>query len=116
MKKILSSIKLTESQVFGDQAGILTEVYPSYIYENGKRTNKRNGSRLTIVAPDRAYEKIGVRIETATDLTNDDIKASTIPIRVRFSEDFFGRIFWKDNGEPWISCTATDFTLAEEEG
>lgn len=114
MKKLLSSLQLTQEQVLGAGGYILTEVYPSYVYENGKRTNKTNGSRLTVVAPSRAYDKFNVRVVKGTDLTNEDLKASKAPVVVRFTDDFAGHIYWKDNGEPGISCIASDFILVED--
>ncbi len=51
---------------------ILTSVRPAYEYANGSRTDSISGYRYDIVMPDRAYEKLTVKIEGEPQINLDE--------------------------------------------
>ena len=42
---------------------VLVDVTPAYVYENGKRTGEVSGFKYTIALPERAFEKLAVKID-----------------------------------------------------
>lgn len=42
---------------------VLVDVTPTYVYENGKRTGEVSGFKYTIALPERAFEKLAVKID-----------------------------------------------------
>lgn len=42
---------------------VLVDVAPSYVYENGKRTGEVSGFKYTVALPDKAFEKLTVKID-----------------------------------------------------
>ena len=42
---------------------LLVDVTPVYEYTDGKRTDNLTGHRYTVALPEKAFEKIGVKIE-----------------------------------------------------
>jgi len=52
---------------------VLVDVAPSYVYENGKRTGEVSGFKYTVALPEKAFEKLTVKIdgECKLDKPND---------------------------------------------
>lgn len=42
---------------------VLVDVAPSYVYESGKRTGEVSGFKYTVALPDKAFEKLTVKID-----------------------------------------------------
>lgn len=47
---------------------LLVDVLPVNVYEGGKRTDRISGYRYVIVMPDRAFDRISVKIDGAKQL------------------------------------------------
>ena len=45
---------------------VLVDVAPAYVYENGKRTGEVSGFKYTVALPDKAFEKLTIKIDGAT--------------------------------------------------
>ena len=53
---------------------VLVDVAPSYVYENGKRTGEVSGFKYTVALPDKAFEKLTVKIDGECKLEKPDDK------------------------------------------
>jgi len=51
---------------------VLVDVAPSYVYENGKRTGEVSGFKYTVALPDKAFEKLTVKIDGECKLEKPD--------------------------------------------
>lgn len=97
-------MKLTDLQIDPKSVGghlILTAIKPAYAYDNGRRTETIVGHKYEVAMPERAFEKIAVKIEGGQqiDITNGE------PIEVAFEGlDLF--IYWL-NGTYNVGARAT---------
>ena len=55
---------------------VLVDVAPSYVYENGKRTGEVSGFKYTVALPDKAFEKLTVKIDGECKLEKPDDRHS----------------------------------------
>lgn len=51
---------------------LLVDVTPVYEYSNGQRTDNLTGHRYIVALPDKAFEKVGVKIEGPQQLEKPD--------------------------------------------
>lgn len=72
---------------------ILTNRYPSFIYEDGKRTEKQDGYKLEIVVPKWRFEKISVKVERLPQ----ELMEFDAPVYVQFEGLSFYGFFQKGN-------------------
>lgn len=84
---------------------ILVNVTPSYAYENGTRTDKLEGYRYEIVLPEKAYEKLSVRIpgEQRIEVSEGDTPFVSL-------DGLSLKLFWTPQGHK-VSATADNIKL-----
>ena len=51
---------------------VLVDVAPAYVYENGKRTGEVSGFKYTVALPDKAFEKLTIKIDGECKLEKPD--------------------------------------------
>ena len=49
---------------------VLVDVAPAYVYENGKRTGEVSGFKYTVALPDKAFEKLTIKIDGENRLSD----------------------------------------------
>ena len=83
----------------------LTEVSPSYAYQNGQRTDTISGYRYTIALPEKGLEKIGVKIEGPQLVKAPE--SGFVEVGFEGLEMYF---YWS-NGQPEVGARATGIAL-----
>lgn len=80
---------------------VLVDVAPSYVYENGKRTGEVSGFKYTVALPDKAFEKLTVKIDGECKLEKPDDRHYPVVI----FDGLEMRPYWTPDGYK-VSATA----------
>lgn len=78
---------------------LLVDVSPYYAYIDNKKTDTIEGYRYTVALPDRAFEKVAIKIKGEAQMDNPD---TYIDVSFEGLELF---IYWRNN-EPTLGVRA----------
>ncbi len=87
---------------------MLVDIIPNYTYENGKRSDNINGYRYVVAMPERALDKLSVRIDgdLLLDKSEDDYP-------VVLFDGLELSLYWS-NGNYQVSAKANGIRLAND--
>lgn len=101
----ISDIEFTIDQIAGGDTVLLTDIREVFAYEGGKRTEKPDGFRCTVVAPLRKYTQLTIKVPRAV-VTEEQLAASKdgmIKVKVK---GFRGRFYRTREGDYAFTSTA----------
>lgn len=88
---------------------ILVDIVPSYIYENGRRTEKLSGYRYVVALPAHSLDKLSVKIDSDTML----IERSEDEFPVVEFDGLVLSLYWTPVGHQ-VSARASGIRRCEE--
>lgn len=71
LKMNINLIAIDANKTIGKNP-VLVDVAPAYVYENGKRTGEVSGFKYTVALPDKAFEKLMIKIDGECKLEKPD--------------------------------------------
>lgn len=69
LKMNINLIAIDANKTIGKNP-VLVDVAPAYVYENGKRTGEVSGFKYTVALPDKAFEKLTIKIDGENRLSD----------------------------------------------
>lgn len=94
----ISDITFEIDQIAGSDIVLLTDIREAFAYEDGKRTDKSDGFRCTVVAPDKKFAEFSIKTPKAV-VTPEQLasaKGGMIKVRVK---NFEGRFYRTREGD-----------------
>ena len=101
---------LDNRKSFGNKT-VLTGVRPSYVYVDGKKTDKIDGYAYEVVLPEASYEKIVVKVKSDRPLVDKVVGSQ----EVKF-DNLEAKAYRTMTGGIGISATAASVTFAKNNG
>lgn len=115
----LRDIVMTDVQVMGSDRAILAQIIENFEYENGKKTDKKNGYKYRVACYCKNFEIITVKIDSLTpiSITQSELEERNSQqdfVYVTF-EGFEGKLWQDSSKQVKISASANKIILFGED-